>query len=457
MNILLIRPKPSDRSIGLHKFMVCEPLELEYISAVLKGSGHQVTILDMIFEHKPIRYFLEKYQPDIVGLTAYITHVNIIKQYAAQIKQYNRQILVVAGGVYAEVVPEDIEDSAIDLILHADALNAFKEIVSRYPQPVEYYRTAINGVWNGREKNYNYATAFNFPFPDREATAKYRNRYNYIFHSRCATIKTSFGCAYRCAFCFCAAITGNRYFERPVADVIAEMLTIKEKNIFIVDDNFLFKRERITEFCNLYRQAGLQKEFILFGRADFIAENEDMIDLLKKCGLRAVFIGLESFKAQELSDYNKRVSVETNEKAVRILEKYGLECYSGIIVGPDWDKEDFKNLAVWLNKFKRPLVNIQPLTPMPGTPVFNEYEQRLTMSRADFDCYDMAHLVIAPTKLTPARYYMEIVKTYYRTATSLSGYLYVIREYGISTFLRVFKGVMYVTYQYLKKIWESRN
>ena len=39
---MLIRPKPHKNSLGLSDLMTCEPLELEYVSAVLKKENHEV-------------------------------------------------------------------------------------------------------------------------------------------------------------------------------------------------------------------------------------------------------------------------------------------------------------------------------------------------------------------------------------------------------------------------------
>ena len=48
MKILLVRPDPM-KIIGLQSIMVCEPLELEYLAAVVQDK-HQVQIVDMILE-----------------------------------------------------------------------------------------------------------------------------------------------------------------------------------------------------------------------------------------------------------------------------------------------------------------------------------------------------------------------------------------------------------------------
>ena len=134
--------------------------------------------------------------------------------------------------------------------------------------------------------------------------------------------------------------------------VIEEIKEIEEPNIFIVDDNFLVSRERIIEFCRLLDENNIHKTFIIFGRADFIVANPDIIELLNKHGLDAIFVGIESFKQDDLNDFNKKTDVETSQKASEILYKNNVDLYAGAIVGPDWDKQDFKNF-VWQSNFEK--------------------------------------------------------------------------------------------------------
>ncbi len=452
MNVLLLRPNPPKESIGLQSFMICEPLELEYVSALLKQSGHTVTILDMILEKKPLAYFLDLCKPDVVGFTAYINHVGVVIDYAETIKQWNRECTTVVGGIYAEVQSSEFEHPSIDYIVKVNALKTFQDLISGIENNLPDLKENIEGVWNGAHKSYTIEQSFNYPHPDREAVADYRDRYNYIFHSKCATLKTSFGCAYSCEFCFCVEITQHTFFERDLYDVIAEIQSIKQKNIFIVDDNFLFKKDRINKFCDLLEENNINKNFILFGRADFIINNEDVIERFSSLGLDAIFVGLESFKEDELIDMKKRVSVETNVKAIHILEKHNIECHCGMIVGPDWETHDFNHLADWLNTFKRIFVNIQPLAPMPGTPVFEKLKSRIVVPRDDYGKWDMAHLLIKPGKMSTRTFYWNIIKTYYKTTTSLKSHFYILNKYGFATYFRTFKGSIHLTMQYLKML-----
>ena len=439
MNILLVRPKPHKNTVNLQSFMICEPLELEYCASFLESFGHSVTIADLILEKAGLVSFLKKGKYGLVGFTGYICHVGIIKNYAGQVKKYDKNIITAVGGVHAEVVPEDFIDQNIDCVLGRGGLNGIADIAKG-----KEYRPAdtIN-------------TEFNFPFPDREKTRKYRDKYNYVFHQRCATIKTSFGCPYNCGFCFCARV--SPYFTRPLSEVIEEIKIIKEDNIFIVDDNFLFDTQRVRDFCRLLNDNDIRKSFIAFGRADFIAQNEDIMRLLRAHGFEAIFVGLESFKIGELDDLNKRTTAEENIKAVRVLEACGLRCYAGIIVRHDWERADFDALIDYINSFNNIFVNIQPLTPMPGTPLYAELKGLISVPRSRYELWDMAHLLIKPSKMSKRRFYYHILRAYLKTVASKKTRTYILREFGGKVYRRVRHGAAKIFVQYLKLMIKGRQ
>jgi hypothetical protein len=122
MKILLVRPKPDKDTINLQSFMISEPLELEYISSYMESYGHEVEIIDMILEKKDLTFYIKKFNPDVIGFTAYIPHVSIVKEYARQAKIVKQDLYTVVGGIHAEVVPQDFECPYIDYILKANPL-----------------------------------------------------------------------------------------------------------------------------------------------------------------------------------------------------------------------------------------------------------------------------------------------------------------------------------------------
>ena len=444
MRILLVRPDTPRSSINLQSFMICEPLELEYVASSLEMDGHEVDLIDMLLEKKPLVYFLKQKSYDAVCMTSYITTVGVVKDYARIIKEYDKRICTFIGGVHAEVVPTDFVDSSIDYILWANGVETLRAVLKSYP---DVNAEDIPGIYReGRTKPE--ILSGNLPFPNRKITEKYRDHYNYIYHNNCATLKASFGCPYKCKFCFCTQIC--EYSTRTIESVLDEIEEIKENNIFIVDDNFLVSRERVRMFIDGLKSRCINKHYIAFGRADFIAENEDLIIELHEHGFDAFFVGIESFKNSELSDYTKKSSVETNIKAVGILERNGLQCYSGLIVGEDWVKEDFDTLINYLNSFEHPLVNIQPITPMPGTPLFDEYKYEIEVARDKYAWWDMVHVVFKPINMKTRLYYYHIIRAYLKTSANKKQREFIRARYGIKVYRRVKKGATKIFFQYLR-------
>lgn len=455
MRVLLIRPRPHKETIGLQNVMICEPLELEYLSSNIEPLGHDVFIVDMILEKKSISYFLKRYKPDVVGITGYIAHVNVIKDYALEVKKYDKNIKVIVGGVHAEVNPEDFECKSIDYIIRANGIKTFINILDKLENKKK--TNNIDCVYN-RKKSNNYLkeTTFNYIFPDRGKVDKYRKHYYYMFHRNCSLMKTSFGCPYQCKFCFCRKVTDEKYFTRDLDNIIEELKSIKETEIYIVDDDFLVNKKRLLKFCELLKKNNIKKKYLIYGRADFIANNEDVIREMKSVGLRAVIVGLESCDSNELVDYNKKTNVEINEKAVSILKKYDVECYGTFILGLDWEKKDFNALAKWIKKLGLVFVNLQPLTPLRGTELYESYKKDFIIREDEYEKWDLAHLVVKPSKISVRKYYWYTMVLYYKITVNPKSAFYMIRKYGFHDTLKLSVGAFKVNLQYLKKLIGGR-
>jgi hopanoid C-3 methylase len=453
MKVLLVRPKPDRETIGLQNVMICEPLELEYIGAYIKPLGHEVTIIDMILEKKPLTAFIKEYKPDVVGITSYIAHINVVKQYAKEVKSVDPLCTVVIGGVHAEVVPEDFKDENIDNIVYSNGLKTFATILKSMNSNSEF--KPMDGVWSGEGKNCPKETTFDYPHPNRALVEKYRDKYYYMFHNPCALIKTSYGCPYQCSFCFCRQITDGKYFTRDLLDIIEEIKSIKEREIYIVDDDFLVDRNRILSFCTLLKENRLDKKFLIYGRADFIAANEDIIKEFSSAGLRAVIVGLESSSEEELKKYNKKSSVDINERAISILKKYKVECYGTLILGVDWDTADFNRLYKWIKKIDIKFINLQPFTPLPGTELFEEYKDKLIIPREEHEKWDLAHLTVRPSRISIRKYYWNIIKLYYKVTINPKNVFKMIQEYGLKENIKLSIGASKITRQYFVKMFRN--
>ena len=120
MKILLIEPAKAPRSIGGEDVFIYEPLALEYVAAGV-SKDHDVRILDMRLERN-LAGALDDFRPDVVGLTSYTVHVNVVRKITEQIKKWNPDTLVVVGGHHATVVPGDFLSPSIDLIVAGEGV-----------------------------------------------------------------------------------------------------------------------------------------------------------------------------------------------------------------------------------------------------------------------------------------------------------------------------------------------
>ena len=453
LRILLLRPRPPKETIGLQHVMICEPLELEYLVGNIDKAKASVKIIDMILEKKPIEFFINKYKPHIVGMTAYITHVGAVKEIARKIKRLSNQTITVVGGVHAEVVPEDFTSKYIDCIICSNPVETFIKIIDRVRaggDTKEIEGTYVKGKKHLRTSSYNILP------PDRSSVKKYRKKYYYMFHNPCALIKTSLGCPYTCSFCFCKEITGGKYFARKIDEVMEELESIKEREIYIVDDDFLFNEDRLNLFCDELEKRNIHKRFLVYGRADFIASHEKVIGRLSRHGLSAVIVGVESVREKDLKDFNKRSSLENNEKAIRILQKYGIELYATMILQPDFTKKDFRQIEDYIIGLNVSFVNLQPLTPLPGTEIYDDYKDKILVPRKDYAMWDLAHIVLEPKYMSIRQYYYQIIKTYARIVLRPDNIIKMLKKYGIKEVAKMWWGSQFVTLQYIGKIIRGR-
>jgi hopanoid C-3 methylase len=454
MKILMVRPRPSAETIGLQHLMIVEPLELEILSA-LKRSSDTVVVVDMILEKKPFEWFVLEHKPDVLCITGYITNVSTIISYCESAKRIADTILTIVGGVHCEVCPEDFEHEAIDYRVVRNAAVIFTDLLNHIDKKTELPK----GVFCKDDSLSKTALpAFNFaiPFPDRSSVAHYRNKYFYIFHEKVALIKTSFGCPFQCSFCFCRIITEGKYYQRPLTDVIQELEQIKESEIYIVDDDFLVDKKWLENFISELKKRNIHKHFLVYGRADFIANNPDIMHELAEIGLRTVIVGFESFSDKELDKYNKHTSVAMYKETMAVLHQEKIDVFATIIIPPDWDKSDFKNMVDVIKSLGIHFVNLQPLTPLPKTGV-SFPEDQIIIDKKNYPQWDLAHISVQPTKLSVPEFYKEILNAYNSILYSPKVLSKYITTYSPLMLLKMLVGGYRVTKQYKQKIKEAEN
>ncbi|MCK5347519.1 MAG: radical SAM protein, partial [Candidatus Heimdallarchaeota archaeon] len=407
----------------------------------------------MILEKGTIENFLALHKPDVLCITGYITNVGTIKRICDGAKNFNEGIITIVGGVHCEVCPDDFDYPTIDYRVVRNAITVFPKILDHIENSNELPAGVLRSGQNLVKEKLPLID-FNYVLPDRSLTSKYRDQYFYIFHDKVALMKATFGCPFKCNFCFCRKITEEQYWQRDIEDVIRELESINEEEIYIVDDDFLADRKYVENFLNHLEKRNIKKKYLIYGRADFIAKNPELIARFRDNGLKTVIVGFESFFEEELESFDKNIDVETNYKAIEILNELEVDCYATIILSPDWDREQFRALEIILKKLKIHFVNLQPLTPLPGTDFIVSKDQ-LLIEPDDYAKWDLAHISISPSKLSAAEYYKELLRLYGKVLFQS----WVLKKYLLNTpirmLIKVIMGSWRVRRQYQMKMKEA--
>jgi radical SAM superfamily enzyme YgiQ (UPF0313 family) len=315
-------------------------------------------------------------------------------------------------------VPEDFADPAIDCIGLVDGTTLMPEIIAAWsagrslesvpglalPEGESVRRTAPRPYMPDPDS---------LPRPRRELVAHLADRYYYLFYQPVALVKTTWGCWHSCSFCFPRQVCDRPYSRSPES-IADELQRIRCEDVYIVDDTFLTNPDRLKRLAALLRRRRIRKRYLAYGRADFIAEHEPLVKEWAELGLSAVLVGLEAVTNPELATMHKRTSVEVNRRAVEVLRRCGVDTFASLVPGPDYGPEDWQRLQRFIEENDIYYVNLSPLTPLPGTEIWDAYKDEVTVPRAAHSLWDFVHCLL-PTRMPLKSFYRAMLGIYARS------------------------------------------
>ena len=133
MMILLVKPEAVDNGFSLDMALRTEPLELEYISAMLREAGIPCYLYEAAVDPHTFEELLLEYRPSAVAITGYITQENKIKDYAKRAKAFDAGILTLVGGSHAQQNAERFFEPYIDFICRSDNIYAILDLLKQKP------------------------------------------------------------------------------------------------------------------------------------------------------------------------------------------------------------------------------------------------------------------------------------------------------------------------------------
>lgn len=432
MRVLLVQPDSSPENVGFNNLTMPEPLALEILAATIPD--HEVRILDLRIEPH-LERILKEFNPELVGVTGFTAHVPRALRVCRQVKQFSPTTYTVVGGHHASLSPADFDSQAVDFVVVGEGEITFAELVEALQEGRDYH--SIPGIIY-REENVQVFSGprplikdlDSAPPPNRQLVANYRSHYYFRFWDAAYTVETARGCPFRCNFCSVWKFFQGRCRARSPQRVVSEVQTISGDYICFVDDNFLQDIRRAEEIYRLIKEAGLKKKYWMQARTDSIAKHPGLIARWAEIGLSTILVGFEKFREEELATLNKKTSIATNEKAIEVMHRYGVDIWGAFIIDPSWEEADFDALIAYVRGARISFPQFTILTPLPGTDFYQEKFRELRTR--NYEHFDFFHSVL-PTKLPIQEFYKNVARLYADTSMGVAELKKRIRRGDIPT------------------------
>ena len=118
---------------------------------------------------------------------------------------------------------------------------------------------------------------------------------------------------------------------------------------------------------------------------------------------RVPVVGIETLDPDNLAAMDKAFNDSGGyPERIRHIRRQGIGIIAGIIVGMDADDPAvFGRTLRFLQRTGSDSLQLNILTPLPGTPLYDEFDQSGRIIDRDWEKYDYRHVVIQPARMTP--------------------------------------------------------
>jgi len=342
--VLLINPNIKIVDREKDHYSIMEHLGLGLLSAALKEDGHIVRILDCyahnLSNDAAVGAFLAV-EPDFVGLTANYLNFDSAVEIAELARQVLDDVYVFVGGEHCTYAAEEIlaRHPAIQAVVRGEGEDAVVELVRKAPKLLGvagvYFRDVRTNTLFTNPDRPGIEDLDQLPVADR-ATLDYCRRR----HLKTAIgVIAQRGCNFKCTFCnankYLRLGGGSAIRRRSVKNVVDELehlyknyfLKGNVEKLYFYDANFIDGSNRskawARELALEIVRRGVVMPFEVYLRGDSLKGTDDeVVTDLKRAGLEAAFVGIESFDQQDLGFYGKDITTERLTEGLDLLRRH---------------------------------------------------------------------------------------------------------------------------------------
>ncbi len=377
------------------------------LGTILQQQGREVKVV--IEEMGTPDYSSLAFQPDLVCISS----ISSTAPRAYELADFYRErgVPVVLGGAHSSFLPREGLEHA-DYVICGEGEEALTELVQALEEGsdpsgiknlcMRQGETIVQNPWRPLVADLDALPIPNYGLIHGWKAGK----------GKVVSIATSRGCPFNCSFCSVILLFGRGHRRNSIDRVIAEIRQngAEARHIFFCDDNFTADRKRTKELCERILAENLKIEWSAQVRVE-AAKDAELLELMARSGCYMVFVGLESINPATLKAYNKSQTVEGIKNCVVNFHKYGIRVHGMFIFGGEEDH--FQVIRDTVKESRRlDLDSLQYLilTPVPGTPFYEDMAAQNRIICQDWSQYDGHHTVFQPRQFTPYELQLETTR-----------------------------------------------
>ena len=362
------------------------PLSIGSLAAYVAERGHQPRVFDLQVprQRRSWRQDLAAFAPPVVGLTAMTPTIVAAGRIAAECREILPEATIVLGGYHVSFVGETTlrRHPAFDVGVVGEGERTLTELLDALEGggdlekvPGLLIRRDDQILYTGQRERIRDLDSLPWPhdYYDLDYYLWYGG-YSERWTFKCASAIVSRGCPFRCRFCASQRFWRKRFLlcspERTVEEV-RYLARRGARSIYFRDSTFTANRKWVREFCEAKLKAGVKTRWLCNTRADSV--DEELIVLMKRAGLEALYFGVESGSQRILDYYNKGTTVEQVRRAFDLCHKHGIATAAFFMIGaPIETRDDIEQSRTLARQLRATYTYWFIYTPLPGSPLYEE-------------------------------------------------------------------------------------
>jgi radical SAM superfamily enzyme YgiQ (UPF0313 family) len=212
--------------------------------------------------------------------------------------------------------------------------------------------------------------------------------------------------------------------KKVVEEMIYFFHKLNVKNYIFRDPVFSIDRKHTILLCEEIIKSKIKFNIAIETHLKNI--DNELANIFLRCGIKLVYVGIESAD-EEVKESANRWSDENDVQIEKInyLEKIGIKVKTMYIIGfPEETEEKFLKTVDYAIKLNSSYAQFSVFTPYPGTPVYKEYEKKITAKK--FEDFNQWKLVFKHKHFTESsvRYLLDLAyKKYYLRFSWIKNFL----------------------------------